>query len=134
MCRRMCNSDSGCVAFSIGRVATQAEQDYLYEGTVASCCLERRLYPPGAYMDGSGSGVRGKNGCQLDGACWTCYERAGARGGGDSPLSDVTSRNAMCRGGSSSSSSPKWTPPTSGSCVRMWEPIAYTDDDILERL
>ena len=146
MCRRMCDSDHGCVAYTIGRGATREGQEHKYDGRMANCCLERRFYPPGAYVDGSGNDARGKSNCQLDAACWTRYERGGVRGGGgvevpsssssssSSSSNAASSRKARCKGRSSSSSSPRWTPPPSSFCVRVWEPVEYADEDILEKL
>jgi hypothetical protein len=105
MCRRMCDSDHGCVAYTIGRGATREGQEHKYDGTMANCCLERRLYPPGAYVDGSGNDARGKSNCQLDAACWTRYERGGARGGGGVEVPSSSSSSSWSSSSSSSSSS-----------------------------
>ncbi|KAL3802417.1 hypothetical protein ACHAW5_001138 [Stephanodiscus triporus] len=125
-CWRACDEDIGCVAFTVGREPSRSGQEYLYNGVIMNCCLERRMYPSGVYVDGSNGGNddgrRRKDHCQLEAACWTWYEReeGGRRRTRDEESGVVAGHQSSLLSSSS----------LSIACVRTWDPVPYTDDEI----
>jgi len=117
-CRAICDADPSCVAFTVGRTATAASQMQRW-GTVVNCCLEKRRYPPGAFVDAGNSG-RAPSSCQHEVMCWTRYERREGR------------QQQQCA--TQDHSTPPATGPSVGECSAVWEEVIYTDDEIRRKI
>lgn len=124
-CQRLCDADNQCRSFTVARTASLPSQLYHF-GTTANCCLERREYPPGAFLHTTTTAEERSNGvvlppnrrkdCQLDSMCWTRYERIQEEGEG--PCADFLE----------DANNPKHS--TLMMCSKVWEPTTYTDEDI----
>lgn len=86
----MCKADSRCVAYTVGRPAVLAANEYFY-GKVANCCLEHRHYPSEAYVDATKETIlttMANTTCQHDASCWTRYEKTNQNLGKESSAID----------------------------------------------
>ena len=116
-CKRMCEADDSCISYTIARPVVLPAHEY-YWGEKANCCLERREYPPGAFVNPNpNKGGQVFNNCQRDAMCWTRYEKDKDKGKGSTkePCFDT----------------PK-TP--SELCTAVFGAVTYTQDKIDKRL
>lgn len=72
-CKRMCENDSGCTAYTIARQASLHAHEY-YWGAAANCCLEREEYPPETFINAHNGGDE-PNTCEKESMCWTRFEK-----------------------------------------------------------
>ena len=115
-CKLMCEADEECVAYTIGRPASLPYQDYYY-GERANCCLERRHYPPGAFVShvADVNAIPKNNRCQLESMCWTRYEK----------IRSNEQDEDYCG----------LTPTTpSNLCTPVWPSQTYTDEKIQKKI
>lgn len=114
-CRRVCDGDPHCIAFTVARPAILDVHDY-YWGHQANCCLERRKYPSEFLLDGLSidEGTEFGN-CHLDAMCWTRYEKN--RNGKEN-------EDDICADESGS-------PPL---CTAVWDEKTFTEGEIRKNL
>ncbi len=115
-CKRMCDEDIQCLAFTVARAASLPSQLHHF-GKQANCCLERREYPPGVYLQSTEDDrVPTRTKCQLDRMCWTRFER-------DQEDVAIESREQCANHDFAITH-------LSNICLEVWEPTAYNDDEI----
>lgn len=92
----------------------------MYEVAVeANCCLERRRYPPEAFVD---AGDGGLDSCRNDAMCWTRYEKK-----------ERQRRQQQCAQDQGLAS----LVPTSGPaerCVEIWPAITLTEEEVRAKI
>lgn len=141
-CRLICDGDPDCVAYTVGRPASFLSQLYKYE-VVSNCCIERREYPPGVFVDATaGGGGRSGGGkktkkthCQHETMCWTRYEKVKRTEEASSSQSkrpcDSSNSDALGSRGGPSKVEPGASQAT---CTLVWEPTTYTDAELSEHV
>ena len=119
-CQQMCEADVDCIAYTVGRTASLPAQDYYY-GKRANCCLERREYPSGVFVDAHKTtpGTKKKSACQHESMCWTRYEK-------HKQIS--TQQTQSCSG--ALNDKPKPSP----KCKPVWKANVYTEQEIKEKI
>mmetsp|Transcript_32851 Transcript_32851/g.69110 ORF Transcript_32851/g.69110 Transcript_32851/m.69110 type:complete len:245 (-) Transcript_32851:411-1145(-) len=120
-CKRMCDFDGQCVAYTVGRPAALPAQQYFY-GAQTNCCLERREYPPEAFVDANKENwaQNKKTDCQLEAMCWTRYEKKKGL--------ELTASQHQCEGHAS------FPPTPSDLCSPVWPATTFSDEQVQSRL
>ena len=113
----MCEADDSCISYTVARPVVLPAHEY-YWGEKANCCLERREYPPGAFVNPNpNKGGQVFNNCQRDAMCWTRYEKDKDKGKG-------------------STKEPCFNTPKTPSelCTAVFGAVTYTQDKIDEKI
>ncbi len=126
-CQQLCDEDRQCLAFTVARLESLPPQLYRF-GATANCCLERTMYPPGAFLrsppttsmekkTNRGMPSNRRNDCQLDAMCWRRYEKI-PEGDDEEPCAELLEEDVTV------------SHPSKLMCSRVWEATTYTDEDV----